>query len=407
MAAPAPRRAPLSPVSLNSAPLSSPESHGTPVKRVLQARTFSPDVDVKLPPTPSPHKSRFSASPSPAKQPSGLASDLAKSKLYMRMQQTCKTPETSPHEGDAAEPQRAHETPPEMPPADSLPPTPLIGASTPSSEAPSNLGASGGGATPSKTPGSTPGWDGTPARRLREEASKLRNMSRLNSPALASSRRSLECKNAVGDELARTRSQLAAAEEKVRLLETPSDHGSSHGRSSRRQSATDASDLLSFDDSPASTPTAARIGSNIPRLSTGRSSEASSRPAQAATTGASISASSSPASSGGSGAVSVTVTVRVLNDPLAPARQVTLQPSSSRAGSVLAQLKKAVAAFEGGKVIVRATARGWERVSKADELSVRPRLLLALVYERVCARVCEYVCVRCACLGWTVRSSMI
>ena len=327
MAAPPPaHRAPLSPVSANSvAQLSSPEKHGTPVKRVLQARTFSPDVANALPPTPSPHKARkFSASPSPAKQASNLASDLARSKLFMRMQQTCKTPETSAS-GEAGGLQKhtaSHETPPEMP------------VDSPDS-----------GGTPTKRALATPTWDGTPARRLREEATKLRSMSRLNSPALASSRRSLECKNAVGDELARTRSQLAAAEAKVRQLETPPDgcRGSNW-----RQSG--ASDLLSFDD--ISTPTQC-IGSNIP-VSSSRRSEASH---QIQTTDTS--------------AVPVTVTVRVVNDGIVPkARQVTLQPSSSRAGSVLAQLKKSVDDFAGGKIIVRATAGGWERVSKADQLSV-------------------------------------
>jgi hypothetical protein len=172
-------------------------------------------------------------------------------------------------------------------------------------------------------------------------------MSRLNSPALASSRRSLECKNAVGDELARTRSQLAAAEAKVRKLETPPD---GYRGSTRRQSG--ASDLLSFDDAATSTPTASCIGSNIP-VSSSRRSEVS-RQIQMAD----------------AGAAPVTVTIRVVNDALASARQVTLQPSSSRAGSVLAQLKKSVDEFAGGKVIVRATAGGWERISKADQLSV-------------------------------------
>ena len=333
--APPPRRSPLSAVSTNtSAQLSSPEKHGTPVKRVLQARTFSPDDAVKLPPTPSPLKARkFNAAPSPAKQPSDLASDLARSKLYLRMQQTCKTPETSPS-GDTSE-LRAHETPPEMP-ADS----PTV---TPRPEALQQPSSSG---TPAKAAESTPSWDGTPARRLREEATKLRSMSRLDSPALASSRRSLECKNAVGDELARTRSQLAAAEAKVRQLETPPD---GCRRSSRRQSG--ASDLLSFDDASTSTPPASCIGSNIP-VSSSRRSEVS-RQIQMIDTG-----------------VPVTVTVHVVNNAIASARQVTLQPSSSRAGSVLAQLKKSVDEFAGGKVIVRAAVGGWERVSKADQLSV-------------------------------------
>lgn len=340
MAAPPPaHRAPLSPVSANmAAQLRSPEKHGTPVKRVLQARTFSPDVANALPPTPSPHKAlKFSASPSPAKQASNLASDLARSKLYIRMQQTCKTPETSAS-GEAGGLQThtasletpggpcpaSHETPPEMP------------VDSPDS-----------GETP-KVALATPTWDGTPARRLREEATKLRSMSRLNSPALASSRRSMECKNAVGDELARTRSQLAAAEAKVRQLETPPDgcRGSSW-----RQSG--ASDLLSFDDVSTLTPC---IGSNIP-ASSSRRSEAS-HPTQPTDTSD----------------VPVTVTVRVVNDAIVPkARQVTLQPSSSRAGSVLAQLKKSVGDFGGGKIIVRATAGGWERVSKADQLSVSHR----------------------------------
>ena len=196
-------------------------------------------------------------------------------------------------------------------------------------------------------------------------------MSRLNSPALASSRRSMECKNAVGDELARTRSQLAAAEAKVRQLETPPDgcRGSSW-----RQSG--ASDLLSFDDVSTLTPC---IGSNIP-ASSSRRSEAS-HPTQTAATSD----------------VPVTVTVRVVNDAIVPkARQVTLQPSSSRAGSVLAQLKKSVGDFGGGKIIVRATAGGWERVSKADQLSVSHRATRWRGYRAEC-----FACVRTQ-PGWSL-----
>lgn len=337
-----PQRSPLASVSPNKQEaLRSPEQHGTPVKRVLQARTFSPDVEVRLPPTPSPHKAASGrsslSSPSPAKQASGMASDLAKHKVFMRMQQTCKTPEGEERacdDGGAQQQQEdAHMTPPAMPADSPMPPTP-VEANTPASATP--LG------TPGKSPGTTPGWDGTPARRLKEEAAKLRNMSRLNSPALASSRRSLECKNAVGDELARTRSKLASAEAKVRSLETPSP-ALSNSRS----------DLLSFETS---TPIGLRIGSQIPRLSTER---------RASTSGPPPTASPTPAADG-----DVTVIIRVVNDPAASARSVALKPSASRAGSVLAQLKNLCPEFEGGKVIVRATAeRGWERVSKADDLA--------------------------------------
>ena len=296
-------RSPLSPVSANAP---APLDFGTPAKKSSpSARTFSPDGQRRLPPTPSPAKP--SPSPSPAKQPSDMASELAKSKLFQRMQQTCKTPQTelAPTSSMCREYAARNDEP--------------GAASTPGAAGTPAAGTPAAG-TPAKTPGSgTPGWDGTPARRLREEASILRSMSRLNSPALQSAKRGQECRNTVGDELARTRSQLAVAEAKVRKLETPDGRGG-------------GGELLTFEGS---TPNGQqRIGAAIPRQSPARC---------------------------------VVVTVRDVREPTA-AHEVSLQTSASRPGSVVSQLKKNVAAFEGAKTLVHATARGWERVSKAEEL---------------------------------------
>ena len=221
----------------------------TPVKKPQR----SIPTKLPMPPLPSPTQ-RARSSPPPPQAPSpkpasGLAADLARSALYQRMRRQCCTPPT------------------------------LHGAESPEAlvyETRENAATQAGSITEVDAANKAPAWQTTPARKLREEADKLRNMSRLNSPSMnvvAQETRFMDSRFAMAAELADTRARLESAEKQLQTSTaamTPIYSGGS-GAILTESPAVAASSLMSrsqpmFDiESPGMAKYTALVGQAIPK----------------------------------------------------------------------------------------------------------------------------------------------
>jgi hypothetical protein len=324
----------------------------TPISPNVVGRAYRASPRKPPMPSPSPDARRPAGAAGQPNQLSGLAADLARNNLFQKMRSKCRTPGR-----DASPPGSMFASALRSP----VQPLVMSCATTPS---PASVGAAMGASSGRRS--QAPPWSGTPARKLREEAAKLRDMSRLNSPALQA--RAHEAQNgaaerfAMAAELADTRARLESAEGALRLMQTPAQMRAMAAALAVEAEVAPTPSTGTNGAAPA--PAASTPGSAAPSLS----SRPAGTPAAPVIIGAAI------PTSGKVPSAAVTVVVRLARNNIPAAEEikntrVSLQKSASRSGSVISQLRKVSPAFASASALVHRTAEGWTRVSRADELS--------------------------------------